>query len=310
MKPGSVTARVDVKTGATVLEQGAALSSLTGAMEFGYNEDYDQWYATGGHQAGAPIAAATGATYARVPIYWFNHEPTEGNYVWNAYIDGPYGAILAAGMPPMLCVMAARLGRRHAAFQPPRPTPGQHRLLRGLRRRASGPVSRGADPSLERGQLLDLQRAAARADALRRDDQRGLGGDSAQLTDRPVGDPRRRAGDDQLLQHDVGRDHRGALRQGVGAPLPVGRGLADRHRQLADPAQRAHPRPGLDHRGGHPPRPSRRGDEPEQPLQDDVSDVLGRRDRGADLSPLSHLEPEHLRGPGRLRDRQPGALGI
>ena len=107
MKPGSVTARVDVKTGATVLEQGAALSSLTGAMEFGYNEDYDQWYATGGHQAGAPIAAATGATYARVPIYWFNHEPTEGNYVWNAYIDGPYGAILAAGMRPMLCVMAA-----------------------------------------------------------------------------------------------------------------------------------------------------------------------------------------------------------
>ena len=110
MKPGSVTARADLHTrasGDVLLEQGAAVAALTGGIEFGFNEDYDQWYATGGHQAGAPVAAAMGATYARVPIYWFNHEPTEGNYVWNFYIDGPYGAILAAGMRPLLCVMAA-----------------------------------------------------------------------------------------------------------------------------------------------------------------------------------------------------------
>jgi hypothetical protein len=108
MKPGGVGVRAHLYTrpsGETLLKQGSAVT--TELIGFGANEDYNWWYANAGHVAGAPVLSAMGASHARYPIFWFNHEPTEGNYSWDVRSDSAYNAILAAGMVPMVVVCGA-----------------------------------------------------------------------------------------------------------------------------------------------------------------------------------------------------------
>ncbi len=112
LKPGdggTQTALVHTSGGTTTLAAHSTYGTVNG-IHLGVNEDYNWYYANGGHAAGAPVVKNMGGTCARVPVYWFNHQFSSGGaYNWTtyAYPQGAYDAILAAGLLPILCVLGA-----------------------------------------------------------------------------------------------------------------------------------------------------------------------------------------------------------
>lgn len=102
---GSVTTTLRVEGGATLATHSTYGSAGLG---LGVNEDHNWYYANAGHAAGAPIVKNMGGTHARYPLYWFNHQFSEGGTIyWNDLSDSAYNAILSAGLKPIVVVLGA-----------------------------------------------------------------------------------------------------------------------------------------------------------------------------------------------------------